>query len=93
MSSSELALPLGAIPAARAASVSREAAASWNDDNADTSWPSSTYVPSVGASRQPRMCISVDLPEPDGPLMATNSFCSIRIETSRRASTSSDPLA
>ena len=29
--------------------------------------------PSVGTSRQPRMCISVDLPEPDGPMTATYS--------------------
>ena len=30
-------------------------------------------VPDVGRSRQPRMFISVDLPEPDGPMIATNS--------------------
>ncbi len=29
--------------------------------------------PSVGRSRQPRMFISVDLPEPEAPMMATNS--------------------
>ena len=34
------------------------------------------------------MCISVDLPEPDGPMMATNSFSSMRTETSRSAATS-----
>ena len=34
--------------------------------------------PDVGTSRQPRMCISVDLPEPDGPMMATNSPSSMR---------------
>ena len=28
---------------------------------------------SVGTSRQPMMCISVDLPEPDGPMIATYS--------------------
>ena len=32
-----------------------------------TSWPASRNTPVVGTSRQPRMCISVDLPEPDGP--------------------------
>ena len=36
--------------------------------------------------------MSVDLPEPDGPTMATNSPWSIRSDTSRRASTSSEPL-
>ena len=31
------------------------------------------YDPEVGVSRQPMMFIAVDLPEPDGPMMATNS--------------------
>jgi hypothetical protein len=31
---------------------------------------SSTYVPEVGTSRQPRMFIRVDLPEPDEPMIA-----------------------
>ena len=39
--------------------------------------PSSMYVPDVGRSRQPRMFISVDLPEPEVPMMATNSPGSI----------------
>ena len=39
------------------------------------------------------MCIRVDLPEPDGPMMATNSPWSIRSETPRSASTSRDPEA
>ena len=30
-------------------------------------------LPRVGWERQPRMCISVLLPEPEGPMMATNS--------------------
>jgi hypothetical protein len=34
------------------------------------STPSSTTDPLVGRSRPARMCISVDLPEPDGPMMA-----------------------
>ena len=29
--------------------------------------------PVVGRSRHPRMCMNVDLPEPDGPTMVTNS--------------------
>ena len=33
--------------------------------------PSSRYWPAVGMSRQPRMFISVDLPEPDEPMIAT----------------------
>ena len=39
--------------------------------------PSRTYRPVVGRSRQPRMFIRVDLPEPDGPMIATNSPASI----------------
>ncbi len=39
----------------------------------DTSSPSRRYWPEVGRSRQPRMCISVLFPEPDGPMRATYS--------------------
>jgi len=45
----------------------------------------SRYEPLVGVSRQPIRFINVDLPEPDGPMMATYSPRSIRIETPRRA--------
>jgi hypothetical protein len=30
-------------------------------------------VPDVAVSRPARQCISVDLPEPDGPMIAVNS--------------------
>ena len=40
---------------------------------AATSVPARWYVPEDGRSRQPMTCMSVDLPEPDGPTMATNS--------------------
>jgi hypothetical protein len=42
--------------------------------------------PAFGLSRQPRM-LKVDLPEPDGPMTATNSPLSIAAETPRRAGT------
>jgi len=42
-------------------------------------------LPDVGVSRAPRMCIKVDLPEPDGPMMATNSPFSILKLTPARA--------
>ncbi|OGK68500.1 hypothetical protein A2334_01370 [Candidatus Roizmanbacteria bacterium RIFOXYB2_FULL_38_10] len=35
--------------------------------------PSSKYSPEVGRSRAPKICIRVDLPLPDGPIIATNS--------------------
>ena len=38
-----------------------------------TGVPSSRYSPSVGRSRQPRMASSVDLPEPEGPITASDS--------------------
>ena len=34
--------------------------------------PAIETVPEVGLSRPARMCISVDLPDPDGPMMAVN---------------------
>src|SRR2546429_4203479 len=36
--------------------------------------PLSQYSPLVGVSRQPIRFMSVDLPDPDGPMHATNSF-------------------
>jgi hypothetical protein len=38
------------------------------------------------------MCISVDLPEPDGPMIATYSPSSIRSETPPSAATSTEPV-
>jgi hypothetical protein len=37
------------------------------------------------------MCMNVDLPEPDGPTMVTNSPASTSSETPRNASTESSP--
>jgi len=39
--------------------------------------PDKRYSPPLGTSRQPRIFMSVDLPEPLGPMMATNSPASI----------------
>ena len=36
--------------------------------------------------------MSVDLPEPDGPMMATYSPSSIVIDTPRRAATANEPV-
>src|SRR5665811_1900130 len=43
------------------------------------------YLPEVGLSRQPMMFISVDLPEPEEPMIATRSPASIDTETPRSA--------
>ncbi len=48
--------------------------ASSSSSSSLTSWPLSQYLPLDGVSRQPMRFISVDLPEPDGPMMATYSL-------------------
>ena len=55
--------------------------------SSETSSPARWYSPLVGTSRQPRMCISVDLPDPLGPMTATYSPSSMRASTPRSAST------
>ena len=42
-------------------------------DSASTCAPMKRYCPPVGRSRQPSRFMAVDLPEPLGPMMATNS--------------------
>src|SRR5205823_3009243 len=56
-----------------------------------TSSPSSQYRPPLGESRHPRMCISVDLPEPDGPVIETNSPAPMLQSTPRNACTAFSP--
>ena len=46
-----------------------------------TSRSSKSSAPLDGVSTHPRMCSSVDFPQPDGPQMATYSAGSIRSET------------
>src|SRR5215831_14134566 len=65
--------------------------ASSQASSAATSIPSSRYRPRLGRSKQPRMFISVLLPEPEGPMMATYSPCSIVSETPASAGTSTGP--
>ena len=49
-------------------------------------------MPRLGVSRQPIRFISVDLPDPDGPMIATYSPFSISMLTPRRAWISSSPI-
>src|SRR5208282_2857767 len=65
--------------------------ASSGSDSRATSRPSNTYWPLVGRSRQPMMFIIVDLPEPDDPMMATNSPRSTETLTACSARTSVSP--
>ena len=54
--------------------------------------PLSSYEPAVGWSRQPRMFMSVLLPEPEAPMMATYSLRPISRFTPRSAWTFSVPM-
>ena len=54
--------------------------------------PSSVYEPDVGVSRHPSRFISVDLPDPEAPMMATSSPRVTVRSTARRACTSFVPL-
>ena len=49
--------------------------------------------PSVGRSRQPRMASSVVLPDPEGPMIATNSPSRMTRSTDRSAWTVSSPVS
>ena len=54
--------------------------------------PPTKTAPEVAVSRPDRMCIMVDLPEPDGPMMAVNSASPKSTVTSSSARTSVSPL-
>lgn len=56
-----------------------------------TDIPSSRYSPLVGVSRHPNVFNKVDLPEPDVPMMVTNSPSLMVKETPRKACTISSP--
>src|SRR5690606_4621632 len=49
------------------------------------------YSPLLGRSRQPMMFISVDLPDPEAPMMATNSPARMVRSTSRSTGTVISP--
>ena len=55
------------------------------------SFPDSVTLPAVGRSRAARIFRRVVLPEPDSPMMATNSPSSTEKDTSLRASTFCPP--
>jgi hypothetical protein len=59
----------------------------------ETSSPFSQYSPADGVSRQPITFMSVDLPEPDGPMIATYSLRWTARSTPRKACTISPPMS
>src|SRR6185503_7323698 len=66
--------------------------ASWSPAISETRSPPSRYSPLVGRSRQPITFMKVDLPEPDGPITATNSPASMSRLTPSSACTSLPPI-
>jgi hypothetical protein len=56
-----------------------------------SSVPSRTTVPAVGRSSPARRCISVDLPEPDGPMMAVKAPAGKSTVTPSSAVTAASP--
>src|SRR5262245_983469 len=61
----------------------RRKIASFVWSRAQMSVPSTSTWPELGVSTPPRMCSSVDLPEPEGPTMATNSpFSTLKLTRS-----------
>ena len=48
-------------------------------------------LPEVGVSRPAMQCSRVDLPDPDGPMIAVNSAAAKSTETPRRAWTAASP--
>ena len=53
--------------------------------------PAMPTVPDVGLSSPARMCMSVDLPEPDGPMTAVAFAGAMSTDTPRSASTAVSP--
>jgi hypothetical protein len=56
-----------------------------------TSTPATVTSPEVGRSSPARMCMSVDLPEPDGPMTAVSRPWAISTDTLRSACTAVSP--
>src|ERR1019366_9514415 len=57
-----------------------------------TSSPAKRYSPLVGTSRQPRICMSVDFPDPEGPITARKSPSFTVSDTASTARTSASPV-
>src|SRR6476620_5209902 len=64
----------------------------WESETAARSSPSMIIFPDVGLSSPPSRCSIVDLPQPDGPMIATNSPFSTSMDTPRSAGTSILPI-
>ena len=70
---------------------SRRSFVSSVSSSAVTSTPATETSPDVGLSSPARMCMSVDLPEPDGPITAVSRPLAMSTDTPRSASTAVSP--
>ncbi len=70
---------------------SRRSSVSALSPSVDVLTPSIVTVPVVGLSSPARMCISVDLPDPEAPITAVKLPLAKSIDTSRSASTAASP--
>ena len=70
----------------------RRSTAQAEADSPSTRCPRSQISPRVAGSRPPSTCSSVDFPEPDGPMIATNSPTPTSRSTPRTASTGTPPV-
>ncbi|CAM5481618.1 hypothetical protein SGRI78S_04638 [Streptomyces griseus subsp. griseus] len=71
--------------------VRRSSVSSLSDMSLTRASPMKTS-PSVSVSRPAIVCMSVDLPEPEGPMMAVNSPAANSTSTERSAATCASPL-
>lgn len=67
-------------------------AANSESESCATLGPLRKYSPDVGVSRQPMMFMSVDFPDPEGPINATYSFFLMVRLIPLRARTVSSPM-
>ena len=74
-------------------SFSRRSFVSWRSESWCRSTPPTMMRPDVNVSRPARQCINVDLPEPDGPMIAVQRPAGIATSTpsSARTAVSPDP--
>src|SRR5205823_3633950 len=71
--------------------LSRRSWVRWVSSREVSETPSTSTSPDVGRSSPARMCMSVDLPDPDGPMIAVKRPRSKSTVTPARASTAASP--
>ena len=72
--------------------LSRRTLVTWRSGIDTMSTSPMNTDPAVGRSRPAMQCISVDLPDPDGPMIAVNEPLAMATETSSTATTGASPV-